>query len=80
MEKRYDVAALGELLIDFTRSGVSPQGNPLWDSLDDAREQVLSGLLRFANAAAAIITTRPGALRVMPKAQEIKALLELTKR
>ena len=79
MEKRYDVAALGELLIDFTRSGVSPQGNPLWDSLDDAREQVLFGLLRFANAAAALITTRPGALRVMPKAQEILALLELTK-
>lgn len=43
-------------------------------------EEELSGLLRFANAAAAIITTRPGALRVMPKAQEIKALLELTKR
>ena len=32
MEKRYDVAALGELLIDFTRSGVSPQGNPLWEA------------------------------------------------
>ena len=80
MEKRYDVDALGELLIDFTQSGVSPQGNPLWDSLDDAREQVLFGLLRFANAAAALITTRAGALRVMPKAQEIKALLELTKR
>lgn len=29
MEKRYDVDALGELLIDFTQSGVSPQGNPL---------------------------------------------------
>ena len=152
MEKRYDVAALGELLIDFTRSGVSPQGNPLWEAnpggapcnvramltrlghttaflgkvgQDGSRawcggvtaahpgfklsntvettgagdtfmgcalhyvlangwhpytEEELSGLLRFANAAAAIITTRPGALRVMPKAQEIKALLELTKR
>ena len=32
MEKRYDVAALGELLIDFTQSGVSPQGNPLWEA------------------------------------------------
>lgn len=29
MEKRYDVVALGELLIDFTESGMSPQGNPL---------------------------------------------------
>ena len=26
------MAALGELLIDFTRSGVSPQGNPLWEA------------------------------------------------
>ena len=27
--KRYDVAALGELLIDFTESGFSAQGNPM---------------------------------------------------
>ena len=27
--KPYDVTALGELLIDFTESGLSPQGNPL---------------------------------------------------
>ena len=27
--KTYDVVALGELLIDFTESGLSPQGNPL---------------------------------------------------
>ena len=27
--KPYDVTALGELLIDFTESGMSPQGNPL---------------------------------------------------
>ncbi len=33
MEKRkYDVAALGELLIDFTSSGVSAQGNPLFEA------------------------------------------------
>ena len=31
MEK-YDVAALGELLIDFTENGVSPQGNPLFEA------------------------------------------------
>lgn len=29
MSKVYDVVALGELLIDFTESGLSPQGNPL---------------------------------------------------
>ena len=32
MEKRFDVAALGELLIDFTESGLSPQGNPLLEA------------------------------------------------
>ncbi len=30
--KKYDVAALGELLIDFTESGTSPQGNPLLEA------------------------------------------------
>lgn len=30
--KKYDVVALGELLIDFTSSGDSPQGNPLMEA------------------------------------------------
>lgn len=30
--KNIDVTALGELLIDFTESGVSPQGNPLMEA------------------------------------------------
>ena len=30
--KQYDVVALGELLIDFTESGTSEQGNPLWEA------------------------------------------------
>lgn len=32
MEKKTDVTALGELLIDFTESGVSPQGNLLLEA------------------------------------------------
>ncbi|MDR1603913.1 MAG: PfkB family carbohydrate kinase [Gracilibacteraceae bacterium] len=32
MAKKYDVAALGELLIDFTRNGLSGQGNPLFEA------------------------------------------------
>ena len=32
MNKRYDVIALGELLIDFTENGVSTQGNPLLEA------------------------------------------------
>ena len=30
--KQFDVVALGELLIDFTETGVSEQGNPLWEA------------------------------------------------
>ena len=43
--------------------------------LDGLDEQDLGEMLKFANAAASIITTRRGALRVMPKPEEIKALL-----
>lgn len=30
--KKYDVAALGELLIDFTENGISSQGNPIFEA------------------------------------------------
>ncbi len=30
--KKFDVTALGELLIDFTESGTSPQGNPVLEA------------------------------------------------
>ncbi len=32
-------------------------------------------MLRFANAAASLITTRKGALRVMPEKEEVEAFL-----
>ena len=32
MAKRFDVTALGELLVDFTENGLSPQGNPLYEA------------------------------------------------
>lgn len=32
IEKKYDVVALGELLIDFTENGLSGQGNPLLEA------------------------------------------------
>ena len=44
--------------------------------LDQLTETDLWVMLRYANAAASIITTRKGALRVMPKPEEIKKLLE----
>ena len=39
--------------------------------LRDYTQQELSDMLRFANAAAAVVTERKGALRVMPKLEEI---------
>ena len=32
MRKKYDVVALGELLIDFTDNGLSGQGNPVYEA------------------------------------------------
>ncbi len=43
--------------------------------LDGRTEESLTAMLRFANAAAAIVTTRKGALRSMPSLSEILALL-----
>ena len=40
-------------------------------------EENLTEMLRFANAAASMITTRKGALRVMPSQEEIRHLLEM---
>ena len=44
--------------------------------LNDLDEEKLRRMLTFANAAASIITTRKGALRVMPEAQEIEDFIE----
>jgi fructokinase len=43
--------------------------------LDHLDEGKLAGMLRFANAAASIITTRKGALRVMPEMSEVEEFL-----
>ena len=43
--------------------------------LDHMTEAQLTEMLRLANAAASVITTRKGALKVMPSADEVKQLL-----
>ena len=45
------------------------------NGLTDRTTESLAAMLRFANAAAAIVTTRKGALRVMPTLPEVQALL-----
>ena len=44
--------------------------------LDGLNEERLKEMLTFANAAASIITTRKGALRVMPEVEEVKQFIE----
>ena len=44
--------------------------------LESLTEDNLAEMLRFANAAAALITTRKGALRVMPSVEEINSILK----
>jgi fructokinase len=43
--------------------------------LENLKEEQLREMLRYANAAASIITTRRGALRVMPEAYEVEEFL-----
>ncbi len=43
--------------------------------LENLSQEALREMLRFANAAASIITTRRGALRVMPEAEEVQQYL-----
>ncbi|MDE7198253.1 MAG: carbohydrate kinase, partial [Lachnospiraceae bacterium] len=44
--------------------------------LHNLDEEKLTEMLTFANAAASIITTRKGALRVMPKEEEVRDFIE----
>ena len=43
---------------------------------DDLTEDQLGELLTFANAAAAIVTTKKGAIRSMPEREEVEALIQ----
>ena len=44
--------------------------------LDDLDERRLKEMLTFANAAASIVTTRKGALRVMPEIEEVESFIQ----
>ena len=44
--------------------------------MEELTEENLKELLTFANAAASLITTRKGALRVMPTREEIENFIQ----
>lgn len=73
-------AFLREDSVDTTGAGDTFMGCMLHRLLETGLENLsaeeLEGMLRFANGAASLITTRKGALRMMPTPQEIEALLE----
>ncbi|MBR5317202.1 MAG: carbohydrate kinase [Lachnospiraceae bacterium] len=73
-------AFLQESTIDTTGAGDTFMGCCLHfileKGLQNLSEADLREMLRFANAAAAIITTKRGALKVMPDREEIQKLLE----
>ncbi len=71
---------LQENTIETTGAGDTFEGCALNYVLDHGIEELteenLRELLTFANAGASIITTRKGALKVMPDKEEIQALIE----
>lgn len=73
---------LNENTIETTGAGdtfmASVLNSVLKVGIDNYDEQSLMDMLTWANAAASIITTRRGALKVMPTVDEIKALIKLS--
>ena len=56
MKKKYDVVALGELLIDFTDNGISGQGNTIFEANPGGAPcNVLAMLQKLGNRTAFII-------------------------
>ena len=75
-----EVAAfLQENTIETTGAGDTFGGSCLHfvleNGLEDLTERQLGEMLTFANAAASIVTTRKGALRVMPQVVEVEELV-----
>ena len=77
---RVEVAPfLQEKTIETTGAGdtfcASSLNYILEHGLDNLTEENLTELLTFANAAASLITTKKGALKVMPEKEEVLAFI-----
>ena len=77
--RRIYAPAFPSVAIDTTGAGDAFCGCALWYVLEHGADNLTDGqlneLLRFANAAASIVTTRKGALLSMPEKAEIEAVL-----
>ena len=78
--KRVEAAGFSVKAIETTGAGDTFCGSSISGVLDKGlevlTEEDLEGILRFANAAAAIVTTKKGAIRAMPNPEDVIALLE----
>lgn len=74
---------LQESTIETTGAGDTFGGSCLHyilkHGLDKLDEEKLKEMLTFANAAASIVTTRKGALRVMPEVEEVESFIQSRK-
>ena len=80
-EMKACVPAILQEAVDTTGAGDTFHGACLaylleHQFLEDVTEERLRGMLQFANAAASIVTTRKGALSVMPDRDEILRLMQ----
>ena len=55
MAEKFDVVALGELLIDFTKNGVSNQGNGLFEACPGGAPCNVLAMLRKLNKSCAFV-------------------------
>ncbi|MBQ6333674.1 MAG: carbohydrate kinase [Erysipelotrichaceae bacterium] len=78
-----EAAFLSDKTVDTTGAGDTFCGcmlnYVLEHGLDDLREEELKEMLKFANAAASLITRKKGALRVMPEKEEVETLINETR-
>lgn len=72
-EKTIETTGAGDTFMACVLNTVLEQG------LDGLDPQKLYEMLEFANAAASIITTKKGALRVMPRKEEVLGLIQESK-
>ena len=57
-------------------NGILAGHDVLEHGINDRKDDDVKKMLTFANAAASLITTRKGALRVMPEKGEIEAVIK----
>lgn len=68
--KTIETTGAGDTFCANAINGVLEQG------MDGLTEENLKSILTFANAAAAVVTTKKGAIRSMPEREEVLALIE----